>query len=116
LDERDSELIGKLYEELKAAQGKLQQFTGRLEKEYPQYAALKYPRPCTLEQARACLQPDEVALLFVPGSPVSCLVLVEARPKADDPSNGLAIFELPAAAALSKRVASLTDLETLRLP
>src|SRR3954451_14837218 len=36
----------------------------RMRKEYPQYAALQYPRPCSLQQARDCLHANEVAVLF----------------------------------------------------
>ena len=49
------------------ASEELKSLTARMEREYPQYAALKYPRPCTIEEARACLADDEVALLYVLG-------------------------------------------------
>src|SRR5262249_2427122 len=63
LDKRDSNLVGQLIKERNDAEAKLKQLIAQLEKENPQYAALKYPRPCTLEQARECLAPNEVALL-----------------------------------------------------
>jgi len=116
LEQRNPDLIGELFTQRHAAEAKLQQLVARLEKEYPQYAALKYPRPCRLEEARACLAPDEVALLFVPGTEASFIVLVEARSKPADKTNGLAIIELPESAALAEHVAALIDLETLALP
>ena len=115
LQQRDPDLVGKLINERHEIEDKLQQFLGRLEKLYPQYAGLKYPRPCTLEQARACLADDEVALLFVLGAKESFIVLVEARPKRGDKTGGLAIFELPGAATLAEQTATLTDLGTLAL-
>jgi tetratricopeptide (TPR) repeat protein/CHAT domain-containing protein len=116
LDKRNPDLIGQLFSERREAEGKLKHLIGQLEKDYPQYAGLKYPGPCTLKQARECLKDDEVALLFVPGTEESFLVLVEARPKPDDKTNGLAIYELPGSAELAAHVAALNDLETLALP
>ena len=79
LDKRDPALIGQLFEQRRDAEKNLKELVVQLEKEYPQYAALKYPQPCKLEEARACLAPDEVALLFVAGTKAYCMVLVEAR-------------------------------------
>jgi tetratricopeptide (TPR) repeat protein/CHAT domain-containing protein len=116
LDKRNPDLIGQLFNERREAEGKLKQLIGQLRKDYPQYAGLKYPRPCTLQQARGCLKDDEIALLFVPGTEESFLVLVEARPKPDNKTNGVAIYELPGSAELAGQVAALNDLETLALP
>jgi tetratricopeptide (TPR) repeat protein len=113
---RDADLVGKLLIERRDTEKELKQLIARMEKEYPQYAGLKYPQPCKLEEARACMAPDELALLFVPGIEASFIVLVEARPKPDDMANGIAIIELPAAAALAAVVSPLIDQETLGLP
>ena len=76
----------------------------------------KYPRPCTLEQARACLAHNEVALLYVPGQDQSYVLVVQARPAAEDPADGLAIYPLANAGSLEDLVGSLTDTDTLALP
>jgi CHAT domain-containing protein len=83
-----------------------------MEREYPQYAALKYPRPCALAEARACLAPTEVALLFVPGTNRSYLVLMEARPGLGDRAHGLAIYPLPDRDDIADGVSRLTDRDT----
>jgi CHAT domain-containing protein/tetratricopeptide (TPR) repeat protein len=116
LEFRDADLVGQLLIQRRDAEKDLKQLIARMEKDYPQYAGLKYPQPCKLDQARGCLAPDEVALLFVPGTQASYIVLVEARSKAADQANGLAIFELPGAATLAEHVAPLHDRETLELP
>jgi CHAT domain-containing protein len=83
-----------------------------MEKDYPQYAALKYPKPCSLAEARACLASTEVALLLIPGPKRSYLILVEARPAADDPAHGLAIYPLPGRDDLADGVSRLNDRDT----
>jgi CHAT domain-containing protein/tetratricopeptide (TPR) repeat protein len=116
LEYRNPDLIGELIVQRKGAETSLGKLIARIETQHPQYAGLKYPRPCKLEQARDCLKDDEMALLFVPGTEGSFLVLVEARPKPGDKANGLTIIELPGKATLAEHVASLTDIETLALP
>src|SRR5262249_33278319 len=100
-DKRDPDRVGQLLDEQQQVEADLQKLITRLEAEYPQYAALKYPRPCSLAQARACLATNEVALLFVPGKAQSFVVLVEARPAPADKAHGLAIFPLPASDQLA---------------
>jgi CHAT domain-containing protein/Tfp pilus assembly protein PilF len=94
-EKRDPDQVGQLLEEQKKVEAQLTELIREMEKAYPQYAALKYPKPCSVTEARACLAPTEVALLFVPGAEQSYLVLVEAQPAADDKGHGLAIYALP---------------------
>jgi hypothetical protein len=68
---RDPDRIGKLLEERKGVEATLVKLIARMEKEFPQYADLKYPLPCTLDQARSCLDKDEVALLYLAGTEAS---------------------------------------------
>jgi CHAT domain-containing protein/tetratricopeptide (TPR) repeat protein len=116
LDKRDATLVGQLMLQRNDVEAHLKDLVAQMAKEHPQYAAFKYPQPCSLEDARKCLADDEVALLFVPGTNISCLVLVEARPKPGDKSNGIAIFDLPGWATLTEQVAALTDPKTLEKP
>jgi CHAT domain-containing protein/tetratricopeptide (TPR) repeat protein len=115
-DRRDAAALGELYADREKAEAELRQLIARLEKEYPQYAALQHPKPCLLAQARACLAPNEVALLFVMGSKQSYVVLVEGRPLHGDRANGLAIYPLPAREEIADGVSCLTDADTLALP
>jgi CHAT domain-containing protein/tetratricopeptide (TPR) repeat protein len=94
-DKRDSDKVGQLLDEQKKVEAQLTELIRRMEREYPQYAALKYPKPCSLAEARACLALNEVALLFIPGKEKSYLILVEGRPAPEDKAKGLAIFPLP---------------------
>jgi hypothetical protein len=108
--------VGKFLDEQKQVEAKLNELIRRMEKEYPRYAALKYPRPCSLAEARACLADNEVALLFVPGDKQSYVVLVEAKPDSDDKANALAIYPLPPRDDLADGISCLTDPDTLALP
>jgi CHAT domain-containing protein len=81
--------------------------------EQPNYAAWTDPIPCSLAQARSCLQPREVGLIFVTGDGVSHLLLVE---EAGAAGPGLEIFQLPPAAEMAMFVDMLTDAEALALP
>jgi tetratricopeptide (TPR) repeat protein/CHAT domain-containing protein len=113
---RDAERVGQLLDEQKQVEAELHQLIQRLEHEYPQYAALKYPRPCSLAEARACLAANEVALLFVPGDDKSYVVLVEARPAPGDKANGLAIYALPGRDDIADGISCLTDRDTFQHP
>jgi tetratricopeptide (TPR) repeat protein len=116
LTQRDAKLVGQLMTQRDDVEAQLKQLIAQMEQEHPQFAAFKYPRPCSLEDARKCLADDEIALLFVPGTETSFLVLVEARPKPDDKTNGIAVFDLPGWDTLTEQVATLTDPKTLEKP
>ena len=89
----------------------MQALIARMERAYPQYAALKYPKACTIEQARDCLGADEVALLYAPGAEASYLIVLARE---DDPRTaGITIHTLPSADALAELVAGLTRPATL---
>jgi tetratricopeptide (TPR) repeat protein/CHAT domain-containing protein len=116
-DQRDPELVGRLLEEQKRGEGRFRQLIERMEREYPQYASLRYPHPCSPAEARACLGDNEVALVFVLGSTASAVIVLEAHPAPEDKAGGVAVYRLPPAEALSGTVTALTDTEsTLPLP
>jgi CHAT domain-containing protein/tetratricopeptide (TPR) repeat protein len=114
--QRDPTRLAKLLDQQKQVEAQRNELIQRMEKEYPQYAALKYPKPCSLAEARACLAPSEVALLFVLGNERSFVVLVEARPAGADKANGLAIYPLPGFEEIADGISCLTDPDTLILP
>jgi CHAT domain-containing protein/tetratricopeptide (TPR) repeat protein len=114
--QRDPDRIGKLLDEMKDMEMRLDQLIRQMEKDYPQYAALKYPRPCSLAEARACLHANEVALLFVPGNDHFYVLLVEARPARNDKANGLAIVPLPGYEQIADNISCLTDRDTFEHP
>jgi CHAT domain-containing protein/Tfp pilus assembly protein PilF len=111
-DKRDPDKVGQLLEEQKKVEAQLTELIRRMEQEYPQYAALKYPKPCSLADARACLAPTEVALLFILGHEKSYLLLVEGQPAPADKANGLAIFALPSQDDLADGVSRLIERDT----
>jgi CHAT domain-containing protein/tetratricopeptide (TPR) repeat protein len=113
--QRDPDKVGQLLDDQKRVEARLAELIRQMEREYPWYAALKYPRPCSLAEARACLAPTEVALLFVPGYEQSCVVLVEARPAEGDRARGLAVYPLPAGDEIADGISCLADRETLGL-
>jgi CHAT domain-containing protein/Tfp pilus assembly protein PilF len=115
-EERDPEALARLFDQQRQAEAELQKLTRRLEKDYPGYARLLYPRPCAPEEARACLRPNEVALVYLPGSEASYVVLLDREPGQDDMGKGLAVYPLPPAQEMAGVIGTLTDPETLTLP
>jgi CHAT domain-containing protein len=112
LDRQDPQRLIRLFEERRRVEDEQLQLVTRMEREYPRYAALRYPRPCSLAEARACLGPNEVALLYVLGDEASYLIVVA---KDDDPRTaGLAIHELGPAGAIAKAVDALVHPSALK--
>jgi CHAT domain-containing protein/tetratricopeptide (TPR) repeat protein len=114
LDQRDAGLVAKLFDELHAKRQKLDEFAAGLRKDYPQYAALQYPEPCTLREARDCLADNEVAVLFAVDRQVSYAVIVEKRPAPGDKGQGVAVVPLPGSDVLGPKVRTLVDDEVLK--
>src|SRR5262249_19190875 len=107
--------VSKLWEERRQVETELRQLAAQLEKQFPRYAGLKYPRPCTLDEARACLAPNEVALEFVLGKDESYVLLLEPKPAPNDKTKGLAIYRLPGQEVIEDQVSTLVDSDTLAL-
>jgi len=91
-------------------------FTSKLEQSHPQYAGFRYPRPCTVKEARDCLGKNEVALLFTLGDDASWVLLLEKKPRPGDKGQGLALFELAGAKELDPLVDTLVARQTLERP
>jgi tetratricopeptide (TPR) repeat protein len=111
LDKRNPETVRRLLDDQKAKRDDLKALVARMEATYPQYAALMHPKACSIDDARACLAPEEVALLYVLGSEASYLIVVA---KEDDPKTaGLVIHTLPSAEKIAELVIALTQANTL---
>jgi CHAT domain-containing protein/tetratricopeptide (TPR) repeat protein len=106
-------LVGERSSERLKVEEEQRRLLASLTRSHPQYAGLRYPRPYSVEQARACLAPDEVALLFAVGADASYVLLVEKEPAAGDKGEGLAVFRLPSSKELAPAVATLLARETL---
>ena len=87
LKNRDVKKLGDLFEERKKQEEELKNLIARMEKEFPMYAALKYPKACTVEEARACLDENELALIFVVGAEKSYLVVLRAKGTTKPPAS-----------------------------
>ncbi len=114
LDQRDAAQVAKLYEELAQKRGEVDRLAIRLRRDYPGYADLQYPKPCTLEQARDCLGANEVAVLFALDPKESFAVVVQKAPAPGDKGQGVAVVRLPGADVLGPKVRALTDPEVLK--
>ena len=114
LAQREADLLPRLYDDLQAERDKLARLAGRLRKEYPRYAALQHPQPCTLEEARACLADNEVAVLFGVGRKESSAVVVQKRPAPGDRGQGIAVVRLPGSDVLAPKLRTLADEEVLK--
>jgi CHAT domain-containing protein len=108
------ERLARLDAERQEAEEALENLVAQIGRAAPGYAALRYPQPCSFDQARACLRPNEVALWFAPGQSLSCVLLLEGRPDPADKARGVAIYRLPGTAEFADKVATLTDPEFLR--
>jgi tetratricopeptide (TPR) repeat protein/CHAT domain-containing protein len=110
-DRRDSAAIRRLFDERRQADERLHALIARMERDYPQYAALKYPQACTIAEARACLASDEVALLYVLGSEASYLILLtrDGLPE----TGGITIHKLAPAGEIVELVIALARPVTL---
>src|SRR5262249_17011915 len=114
IDQRDADLVAKLYEELQQKRAKLDEFAVQLRKDYPQYAALQHPQPCTLDQAGDALADKEVAVLFAVDDKESYAVVVQKKPAPGDRGQGVAVVRLPGSDVLGPKVRTLVDAEVLK--
>ena len=114
--QRDTAAIAQLFDQQRQNEVEWLALIKRVEKESPRYAALRYPIPCSLAEARSCLAPNEVALLFAVGSEKSYVVVLQPKPPTDDNPFGAFIYELAGENELSNKVSSLTDSTTLATP
>ncbi len=78
----------KLNEQRHRAEEEFLTFERQLKETSKAYADLRYPQPCSVEEARLCLAENEVALLFAVGEDASYVIVVHQRPKADDLARG----------------------------
>jgi hypothetical protein len=60
---RDADRVGRLQQEQRDAEQRLGGVIARMERQSPEYAALRYPRPCPLQQAWDALDDREVVVL-----------------------------------------------------
>jgi hypothetical protein len=79
-DRRNVNLVQYLYEQRQKKEAELARLVQRMRRKHPQYAALQYPRPCTLREARDCLDANEVAILFALDDKQSWAVVVQKHP------------------------------------
>ncbi|MBI1914995.1 MAG: tetratricopeptide repeat protein [Planctomycetes bacterium] len=114
LDKRNADLVKYLYDQRKEKEAELNRLVERMRKEHPPYAALQYPRPCSLQQARDCLHANEVAVLFALDEKQSWAVVVQKTPAPGDKGKGVAVVQLPGAAVLAGKVRTLVDRELLK--
>ena len=111
LGQRDARRLTQDYEERRQVESERLRLVTRMEREYPRYAALKYPRPCSPADARSCLAADEVALLYMLGSETAHLIVVTKQ--ADPETAGIAVHELGPADAIAELAVALTQRKTL---
>ena len=108
----DNEAIAQIRRELNEAQQKLTALKSHLADNYPQYAALTDPRPASVKETRALLQPDEVLIVWAVGERQTELFALT--------SESVEWHSLPISAeAISNKVATLRrglDVEAVSKP
>jgi CHAT domain-containing protein len=108
--------LPQLWREQQEAEEALRKFARHLAETNPQYAALRFPRPCTVEQARQSLDTNEVALLFAAGEDASYVLLLQGRPAKDDKAEGIVLYPIAGGKELRGKVEALVQRERLELP
>jgi tetratricopeptide (TPR) repeat protein len=116
LERRDARRLEELLAQQVAADARMKKLVATLETNYPQYAALKYPKPCTLQEARDCLSDNEVALIYVSYSDEAYLVLLEKKSNERALGNGISAYALTTGNHLAELVQILTDQNALAQP
>jgi CHAT domain-containing protein len=114
LGQLNADLVKYLYAQRQQKEAELKKLVERMRREHPQYAALQYPRSCSLQQARDCLQTNEVAILFALDEKQSYAVVVQKTPPPGDKGQGIAVVPLRGAALLAGKVRTLVDREVLQ--
>jgi tetratricopeptide (TPR) repeat protein/CHAT domain-containing protein len=107
IEKRDKDIVDRLLVQRREVDEAWRAFISRMERDFPQYAALKYPKACTVEEARACLSDDEVGLSFVPGSKASYLVVLNKSHKAGEV--GIEVHPLPPSSSIAEAVSALLE-------
>ena len=112
-DKAAATLARELWQQRLKAEDDLTEFERQLAKSHPQYTALRYPKPCSVADARKALGNREVAILFAVGKKTSFALIVQGRMRDNDPADGLAIVRLPGGKVLAEKVAAITQRERL---
>jgi len=108
--------VSVLWQERREIETSLQELAAEMEIQSPQYAAWKYPSPCSITEARNCLLPGETALHFVLGVSTSYVFVLEEETVASNTAKGLAIYRLPGRDTIGDLVSAVVDRDTLSLP
>ena len=85
----------------------------KIARDFPLVAASQRPDPCTVEQARACLAPDEVALIYVCGRRLCDAIVV--KPRADNGSAGVSLIPIPGADEFGEALGIMIDPDALQV-
>jgi tetratricopeptide (TPR) repeat protein len=116
LDQRAPDQIEKATRSRVGLEARFAEFTAQSEKDYPQYFQVKYPRACSLAEAAACLEEDEVGLVYILGFEESYLLLIEPSPNRANAEIKLALLRLPDEKSISELVEVLLTDHSLSLP
>ncbi len=104
-----AELLSKVAE----AERAMEVLQSTIARDYPLVAAMRRPNPCTVEQARACLAPDEVALIYVCGTKLCDAILV--KPLTDGDPGGVSLIPIPGPGEFGESLGIMTDPDALQV-
>ena len=112
-DSREPIKTTELLSEMAAAQRAMDDLQSTIARDYPLVAATRRPNPCTVEQARACLAPNEVALIYVCGGKLCDAILV--KPLTDGGPSGVSLIPLPGPGDFGESLGIMTDPDALQV-
>jgi CHAT domain-containing protein len=111
-DARDPARMASLQTAAAKAAKEFDEVEVTIARDYPRVASLRRAQPCTLSEARACIRPDEVAVVYSSG-PATSTAIVLYPPGEREADGGVVLVRLPGTRALARAVAALGNSTTL---
>ena len=112
-DRREPAKVAELLAESSRVERQMDELQHQIARDYPLAASFRRPNPCSPEQARDCLGPDEVAVIYVCGGRL-CDALV-VNPQADKDPIGISLVPIPGPETFTEALGLLTDPDALQV-
>jgi CHAT domain-containing protein/tetratricopeptide (TPR) repeat protein len=105
--------IAELQGEIGGAEREMDLLQSQIARDYPVVAALRQPNPCNIAQARACLAPDEIALIYTCGARIGYVILL--KPPTDNDPVGIEFIPIGGTTDFGGAVGIMSDPDALKV-